>query len=103
MTQFIIRRLLQSIPTLIGASILLFLIFAMAPGDYVTLQLQNPAMTAERAEQLRALYGLDKPLHERYVSWISGVLRGDLGDSLMFRRPVSRVVNDFIWNSFILG
>ncbi|HHY80341.1 MAG TPA: ABC transporter permease [Thermoanaerobacter sp.] len=103
MTQFIIRRLLQSIPTLIGASIIIFLIFAMAPGDYVTSQLQNPKMTEERAAQLRALYGLDKPLPERYISWASGVLKGDLGDSLLFKKPVVRVINDFIWNSFILG
>ncbi|MDP9751195.1 MULTISPECIES: ABC transporter permease [Thermoanaerobacter] len=103
MTQFIIRRLLQSIPTLIGASIIIFLIFAMAPGDYVTSQLQNPKMTEERAAQLRALYGLDKPLPQRYISWASGVLKGDLGDSLMFKKPVIQVINDFIWNSFILG
>ncbi|KHO61787.1 diguanylate cyclase [Thermoanaerobacter sp. YS13] len=103
MTQFIIRRLLQSIPTLIGASIIIFLIFAMAPGDYVTSQLQNPKMTEERAAQLRALYGLDKPLPERYISWANGVLKGDLGDSLMFKKPVIQVINDFIWNSFILG
>lgn len=103
MTQFIIRRLLQSIPTLIGASIIIFLIFALAPGDYVTSQLQNPKMTEERAAQLRALYGLDKPLPERYISWANGVLKGDLGDSLMFKKPVIQVINDFIWNSFILG
>jgi len=103
MTQFIIRRLLQSIPTLIGASIIIFLIFAMAPGDYVTSQLQNPKMTEERAAQLRSLYGLDKPLPQRYISWASGVLKGDLGDSLMFKKPVIQVINDFIWNSFILG
>ncbi|WP_029689353.1 ABC transporter permease [Thermoanaerobacter sp. A7A] len=103
MTQFIIRRLLQSIPTLIGASIIIFLIFAMAPGDYVTSQLQNPKMTEERAAQLRALYGLDKPLPQRYISWASGVLKGDLGDSLLFKKPVIQVINDFIWNSFILG
>lgn len=90
MTQFIIRRLLQSIPTLIGASIIIFLIFAMAPGDYVTSQLQNPKMTEERAAQLRALYGLDKPLPERYISWASGVLKGDLGDSLMFKNLLYR-------------
>ncbi|SHE91976.1 peptide/nickel transport system permease protein [Thermoanaerobacter uzonensis DSM 18761] len=103
MTQFIIRRLLQSIPTLIGASIIIFLIFALAPGDYVTSQLQNPKMTEERAAQLRSLYGLDKPLPERYISWANGVLKGDLGDSLMFKKPVIQVINDFIWNSFILG
>lgn len=103
MRQFIIRRLLQSIPTLIGASILIFLIFAMAPGDYVTTQLQNPKMTAERAAQLRAHYGLDKPLPERYVNWASGVLQGDLGESLMFQQPVGKVINTFMWNSFIIA
>ncbi|HBT50369.1 MAG TPA: diguanylate cyclase, partial [Caldanaerobacter subterraneus] len=103
MTQFIIRRLLQSIPTLIGASIIIFLIFALAPGDYVTRQFENPKMTPERMEQLRALYGLDKPLPERYLRWAGNMLRGEMGDSLMFKKPVISVINDFIWNSFLLG
>ena len=102
MKQFIIRRLLQSIPTIIGASILIFLIFALAPGDYITAQ-GNPNLTEERAAELRAIYGLDKPLHERYFVWMGNLLRGELGDSLYFKQPVPDVLKTFIWNSFIIA
>lgn len=68
MKQYIIRRLLQMIPTMIGITIILFAITALVPGDFITSQ-QNPQMTEERAAQLRAIYGLDKPPVERYFTW----------------------------------
>lgn len=68
MKQYIIRRLLQLIPTLIGISIIVFAISAMVPGDYITAK-QNPNMTAEKAQQLRHIYGLDKPEYQRYFIW----------------------------------
>lgn len=102
MKQFILRRLIQSIPTLIGASILIFLIFSLAPGDYITAQ-GNPNLTEERAAELRALYGLDKPLPERYFTWMGNLLRGELGDSLLFKQPVTSVLKTFIWNSFLIS
>lgn len=102
MKQFVIRRLIQSIPTLIGASILIFLIFSLAPGDYITAQ-GNPNLTEERAAELRALYGLDKPLPERYFTWMGNLLRGELGDSLLFKQPVTSVLKTFIWNSFLIS
>ncbi|GAA0351679.1 ABC transporter permease [Bacillus horti] len=102
MKQFIIRRLLQSIPTLIGASILIFLVFSLAPGDFISAQ-GNPDLTAERAAELRALYGFDKPLPERYVIWAGNVLQGELGHSLYYRAPVENVLKTFIWNSFLLA
>ncbi len=102
MKQFVIRRLIQSIPTLLGASILIFLIFALAPGDYITAQ-GNPNLTEERAAELRAIYGLDKPLPERYIIWMGNFLKGELGDSLLFKQPVKDVLKTFIWNSFIIA
>lgn len=102
MKQFIIRRLLQSIPTLIGASILVFLVFSLAPGDFISAQ-GNPDLTEERAAELRALYGFDKPLPERYVIWAGNVLKGELGHSLYYKQPVESVLKTFIWNSFLLA
>lgn len=102
MKQYIIRRLLQSIPTLIGASILIFLVFTLAPGDYISAQ-GNPDLTEERAAELRALYGFDKPIPERYVIWAGNVLKGELGHSLYYKQPVIDVLKQFIWNSFLLA
>ncbi|XEC95876.1 ABC transporter permease [Paenibacillus tarimensis] len=104
MKQFIIRRLLQSIPTIIGASIVIFLVFTLAPGDFVSASfMADPKMTPERMEELRVLYGLDGSLPERYVKWMGGIFQGDFGNSLLFRKPVSEVLNTFVWNSFILA
>ncbi|WP_018750420.1 ABC transporter permease [Paenibacillus sanguinis] len=102
MRTYIIRRLLQMIPTLIGISIIVYAISAMIPGDYITA-LNNPNMTDERAEQLRAIYGLDQPQYLRYFTWAKSMLTGDMGDSFQHKKPVMEVVNEYIWNSFIIA
>lgn len=102
MKQYIIRRLLQIIPTLIGISIIVFAISALVPGDYITAQ-NNPNMSAERAAQLRAIYGLDKPPVERYFTWAGNMLQGNFGDSLQHKQPVTTVIGNYVWNSFIIA
>lgn len=102
MKQYIIRRLLQMIPTMIGISIIVFAISAMVPGDYITAR-QNPNMTQEKADELRSIYGLDKPDYQRYFIWAGNMIKGNMGDSLQHKRPVMEVVNDFVWNSFIIA
>ncbi|NGZ76595.1 ABC transporter permease [Saccharibacillus alkalitolerans] len=102
MSQYIIRRLLQMIPTLIGISIIVFAISQMVPGDYITAS-QNPNMTAERADQLRAIYGLDKPPVQQYFIWVKNMLTGNLGDSFQHKMPVTEVINTYVWNSFIIA
>ncbi len=104
MKQFIIRRLLQSIPTIIGASIVIFLVFSLAPGDFITGKFsEDPTMTPERLAELKALYGLEGTLPERYISWMGGILSGDLGESFSHRRSVPDVINTFVWNSFLIA
>lgn len=60
-------------------------------------------MTAQRAAELRALYGLDQPLFSRYLHWLGRLLQGDLGFSLQYQIPVSTLLNQYIWNSFLLA
>ncbi|WP_314588794.1 ABC transporter permease [Paenibacillus terrigena] len=102
MKQYIIRRLLQMIPTMIGISIIVFIISAMVPGDFITAK-NSPYMTAEKAAQLREIYGLDKPVVERYFTWAGNMLTGNMGDSLQHKQPVTKVVNNYVWNSFIIA
>ncbi|KOP65795.1 diguanylate cyclase [Bacillus sp. FJAT-18019] len=102
MRQYIIRRLLQIIPTLIGISIIIFAISSLVPGDYITA-VDNPTMTAEKAAQLREIYGLDKPPVERYLTWVGNMLKGNLGDSLAHKQPVTTVMNNYVWNSFFVA
>ncbi|SDZ32461.1 ABC transporter permease [Bacillus sp. 166amftsu] len=100
MKTYIIRRFLQMIPTLLGTSIIIFFLFALLPGDYVD---SNPKLTPERAQELRELYGLNKPIVERYLHWLGNALHGDFGFSLQYQEPVTSLLNKFIWNTFIVA
>ncbi len=88
------------IPTLIGSSLLIFFLFALTPGDYVDT---NPKLSPERKIELKALYGLDNPIIERYFVWAGNVLQGDLGYSLQYQQPVTTILGQYIWSSFLIA
>jgi peptide/nickel transport system permease protein len=70
------------------------------PGDYFDSFLRlNPSRLAE----LKALYGLDKPVIQRYFIWMSGIVSGNLGFSLKYQEPVTSLLNKYMWNSFIVA
>lgn len=100
MRNFILRRLLQTIPMLFLTSLLIFMLFALTPGDFID---GNVTLTAQRAAELKAIYGLDQPLLTRYWHWLSQLLQGNLGFSLQYQIPVSQLLNQYIWNSFLLA
>src|SRR4051812_38614091 len=85
---YLARRLLLVIPTLLGVSIIVFLLVRMLPGDAVTMLLQDYAY-ASNADEMRAKLGLDRPIYVQYVEWLGGVVRGDLGTSLRSKTPVA--------------
>jgi peptide/nickel transport system permease protein len=85
---YLARRLLLVIPTLIGVSMIVFLLVRMLPGDAVTMLLQEYAY-AKDVEEMRARLGLDRPIYVQYLEWIGGVVRGDLGTSLRNKTPVA--------------
>jgi len=84
---YVARRVLNIIPTLVGLSLIVFLMMRVIPGDATDVILQE-SPTAVRKDELRAELGLDRPLHEQYVLWISGVVQGDFGTSFWTNRPV---------------
>jgi peptide/nickel transport system permease protein len=86
---YLTRRLLSGLPVLLGVSILVFVMMRLIPGDVVDRILGSEVgLTEERRAELRRLFGIDRPLHIQYLDWISHVVRGDLGISLLNRRPV---------------
>jgi len=87
MWKYVIRRILMSIPILIGITLIVFSILHLAPGDPVRIMLGQRA-TPELVAKLRHEMGLDKPIYVQYLIWLSRVLRGDLGKSLITHRPV---------------
>ncbi len=88
MTQYLIKRILIAIPTLIAISLVLFTILALAPGDPLGEFASNPSITEEVRENLRKTLGLDQPIHIRYIKWFFAFIRGDLGYSFTSRSPV---------------
>jgi peptide/nickel transport system permease protein len=85
---------------LFAASLLIFCLYASTPGDFIT---GNIKLTAERKAELREIYGLNKPMLERYGVWMKNALHGDFGYSLAQQKPVLQLFNDYIWNSFLLA
>ncbi len=103
MRRFLLTRALQSLLVLIIMSFIIYSLIGLMPGDPIDLMISsNPNMTAADAEALRALYGLDLPIYERYWNWLSAALAGDLGYSRLFGQPVLAVLLPAIKNSVIL-
>jgi peptide/nickel transport system permease protein len=85
--RYLAKRLLIAIPSLAIASLIVFTLPRLIPGDAVQLMLAEKAY-AKDVEELRAKLGLDRPMHVQYVEWLGRAVRGDLGESLWTRRPV---------------
>lgn len=104
MLQFILRRILYMIPTLIVVSILSFAIIQLPPGDYLTTVVTNMRASGETIDEailaaMEQRYGLNQPIYVQYWKWITGILlRGDFGQSFEWNQPVS----ELIWGRLLL-
>ncbi len=92
MGRYVLRRLLIAIPSLIGISIVLFTVIALAPGDPFEELATNPNVPAEVRANLRAKFGLDDPIAVRYVRWAASMLQGDWGYSFASRVDVDTLI-----------
>lgn len=98
MRQYVLRRLLGSIPALIGVSLIIFLLMRVMPGDVAIAMLSPGAESrgkgagAAEVARLRAELGLTRPLYEQYLVWVGGWFRGDLGISYWTRRPITQEI-----------
>ena len=99
MGKYAIRRALLFIPTLLVATILVFTLFWIVPGDPALTILaggegDSGAVSPEQLQQLRQTLGLDRPIYVQYASWLTNALRGDLGTSLWYKTPVWNQLKD---------
>jgi len=102
---YIVKRSLLTIPTFFVISFVVFVLVHSAPGDPVlTIYGMQPGLDFDPIylEHIRHLYGLDQPLINQYLHWISRVLQGDLGRSYVFRLPVSKLIVNAFWNTLKL-
>ncbi|WGU94293.1 ABC transporter permease [Paenibacillus dendritiformis] len=100
MGTYLLRRTLYMLLTLLGASVLIFALYALTPGDFVDNDMN---LTQARKIELKEMYGLNKPIIERYLIWIGNVLKGDFGYSLQHQQPITTLFSQYIWNSFLLA
>ena len=103
MLKLIISRSLQGIIVLLVVSMLTFGLLAAAGGDALTTLRNDPLITEKTLEQQRHIYGLDQPLAVRYLHWLSGVSRGELGESFSFRAPVWTIIRPRLINTLSLA
>lgn len=92
MLQYIIKRILQAIPLLIGVSIIGFSMMHLAPGGPLAVYTLNPTITAQDIERIKQIFGLDQPLHIQYLKWAYGIFTGNWGYTFFGGRPVLHVI-----------
>jgi len=99
MLAYLVKRILISIPLVLGIVTIMFVMMRLAPGDPLDMYLESGRqreVDPEVIELLRAKYGLDQPIHIQYVRWISAVAKGDFGESFRHRRPVNKLLAEAI-------
>lgn len=103
MIGYVLKRLAEVIPTLIGVTIVAFALIRLIPGDPVLLLLGERGASPEVVEELRAAYGLDKPLLTQYFLFVSNAVQGDFGESITSGRPVLEEFSDRFAATLELG
>lgn len=96
------NKLLQAVLTIFLVSLVIFMLFQIIPGDPILSRLGDAADPVLE-EALRSQFGLDKPAFTRYMNWVGNVLRGDLGISIRFNRPVAELIMDRLPNTLALA
>ena len=103
MQRYVAGRLVESLVVLAIMSFLIYGLIGLMPGDPIDIMVQSdPNLTPADAARLKALYGLDKPLHERYLNWLEGALSGDFGYSRVHNQPVLEVLGPRLVNTLVL-
>ena len=104
MRTYILRRLLQAIPLLLGVSAVTFLVLKLAPGDFLNTMAENPGISAETIDSLRHRFGLDRPWWVQYGLYLRNVfLHFDFGESFSRHQPVFTVLREGLGNTLLLA
>lgn len=102
MLQYIVKRLLQAAPLLIGVSIIGFAMMHLAPGGPLAIYTLNPTITAQDIERIKHVFGLDQPLYIQYLKWAAGMFTGNWGNTFFGGRPVLDVIMERVPATLLL-
>jgi peptide/nickel transport system permease protein len=103
MGRYLARRLLATVPVILGVTLAVFAMLHLVPGDPVRLMLGEFQTTPAQIEQLRANLDLDRPLYEQYLRFVFRAVQGDLGYSIRSHRPVTQEIRDRIGSTMLLA
>src|SRR5919204_6306507 len=101
MLRFLGLRLLHSVPVIVGITLAAFVLIHAVPGDPIRIMLGGKASQAH-IDEVEHQLGIDRPLPEQYIDFVAGIPQGDLGESIILRRPVSSVVGERLGPSVFL-
>jgi len=100
MATYLLKRLVGTIPVLLGVSILVFAMARLVPGDPIDIMFANQAPPSpEQRAELRRSMGLDQPIHRQYITFMTNLAKGDMGQSFRTRRPVTEEIRNRIPNT----
>jgi peptide/nickel transport system permease protein len=103
MLRFVSGRLVESLVVLLAMSFIIYWLMGLMPGDPIDIMIaSDPNLTAADAQRLKALYGLDRPILDRYLAWVGSALEGNLGYSRLHTRPVMEVLGARLPNTVLL-
>jgi peptide/nickel transport system permease protein len=103
MLSYLARRLIESFFVLAVMSLVIYWLIGLMPGDPIDIMISSdPEMTSAEAERLRAIYGLDRPILERYLAWLGNLLSGDFGYSRLYNQPTMDILLPRLGNTVIL-
>jgi peptide/nickel transport system permease protein len=108
MWNYTLQRVVSSIPTMLLIMVAGFMLMELPPGDYATyyvmqMNTQGTQSGEEMAEQVRQMYGLDRPVYERFVRWASNFVRGDFGRSFTYNKPVRELIGDSLMLTVVIS
>src|SRR5258707_7039210 len=104
MSRYLASRAVQTVVTLALMSLVVYLLIGLMPGDPIDMMIAgDPKMPSADAARLRAVYGIDKPLMERYLAWAGQALQGNFGYSRSFNQPVLAVLWPRLLNTLVLA
>jgi len=103
MLLFILRRLLQTVPLLVGITFISFVIMQLAPGDYLTSMQGNPNVNPETIARLRTSFGLDRPWHIQYLLWLKNAVMGNFGYSFTYKIGVFELMGQYVFATLLLA
>ncbi len=99
---YLARRIVQTAITLVLLLVFMFTLFRLIPGDPTTLMLGSGELPLEAQQRLRVMWGLDQPQWSQFITYMLNLLRGDLGLSFYYRRPVVEVIQPMLLNTLLL-